>query len=84
MVDLMVMSKNLQTRVQNGRLVLDAPTDLPEGKVVELQALDDDWLTEEQRAEVLAGVDEGLADVKAGRTKPLSEILARLRPALCA
>lgn len=73
------MSQNLQARVENGRLVLDAPTDLPEGKVVELKALDDDGLTDEERAEVLAAVDEGLADVKAGHTKPLSEILARLR-----
>lgn len=79
MLELEKMSQNLQARVENGRLVLDAPTDLPEGKVVELQALDDDELTEEERAEVLVAVDEGLADVKAGRTKPLSEILARLR-----
>ncbi len=79
MLELKKMSQNLQARVENGRLVLDAPTDLPEGKIVELQALDDDGLTEEERAEVLAAVDEGLADVKAGRAKPLSEILARLR-----
>jgi hypothetical protein len=73
------MARNLQARVENGRLVLDAPTDLPEGKVVELKALDDDGLTDEDRAEVLVAVDAGLADVKAGRTKPLSEILGRLR-----
>lgn len=46
---------------------------------MEVKALDDDGLTKEERVEVLAAVDEGLADVKAGRTKPLSEILARLR-----
>lgn len=73
------MARTLQARVKNGRLVLDAPTDLPEGKLVELKAIDDDGLADEDRAEVLTAVDAGLADVKAGRTKPLSEILGRLR-----
>jgi hypothetical protein len=76
------MAQNLEARVQNGRLVLDAPTDLPEGKVVPLQALDDDGLTDEEREEVLKAVDEGLADIEAGRTKPLSEVLSRLRSEL--
>ena len=31
----------LKARVHNGRLVLDEPTDLPEGEVVELVPLDD-------------------------------------------
>lgn len=79
MLELKTMPQILQARVENGRLVLDAPTDLPEGKVVELKAVDDDGLTDQERQEVLAAVDEGLSDVKAGRTQPLSEILIRLR-----
>lgn len=79
MLKLESMSQPLEARVQNGRLVLDAPTDLPEGTVVPLQALEDDGLTDEEREEVLRAVDEGLADVEAGRTKPLSEVLSRLR-----
>lgn len=31
----------LKAHVQNGRLVLDEPTDLPEGEVVELVPLDE-------------------------------------------
>ena len=73
------MSQNLEAHVHNGRLVLDAPTDLPEGKVVHLMAMEDDGLTDEEREKVLQAVDEGLADVEAGRTKPLTAVLARLR-----
>ncbi len=73
------MAQNLEARVQNGRLVLDAPTDLPEGKVVALQALDDDGLTDEEREQVLQMVDESLADVEAGRVKSLSSVIERLR-----
>ena len=41
----------LKARVKAGRLVVDEPTDLPEGTEVELLALDPgDWLTEEDRA----------------------------------
>ena len=76
------MAEVLEARVQNGRLVLDAPTDLPEGKVVPLQALDDDGLSDEEREQVLQAVDEGLADVEAGRTEPLSEVLKQLRSEL--
>ncbi len=73
------MAQPLEARVQNGRLVLDAPTDLPEGKIVVLQTIEDDGLSDHERAQVLRAVDEGLADIDAHRSKPLSEILARLR-----
>ena len=40
----------LKARVQNGRLLLDEPTDLPDGMVVELVADDDgDDLTKQER-----------------------------------
>ncbi len=62
-------------RVRNGRLVVDEPTDLPEGTEVELEAVGDElWdLTPEQRQELksrIAGADRGelvpAADVFAG------------------
>ena len=52
----------LKAHVHNGRLVLDEPTDLPEGKVVELVPLDDvlahggDELDDEDRAELHAAL----------------------------
>jgi hypothetical protein len=40
----------LTAKVRNGRLVLDEPTDLPEGAEVPLQLVDPDDLTDEERA----------------------------------
>ena len=41
----------LKARVRQGRLVIDEPTDLPEGTEVELLPLDPgDWLDEADRA----------------------------------
>ena len=39
----------LKARVFNGRLVLDEPTDLPEGEVVYLQPVDADDMSDEER-----------------------------------
>jgi len=48
----------VRTRVENGRLVLDEPTDLPEGAELELAPVDDQpWdLTPEQHAELKARI----------------------------
>jgi hypothetical protein len=42
----------LKARVQNGRLKLDEPTDLPEGAVVPLEIADWDDLDDAERAEL--------------------------------
>jgi hypothetical protein len=52
----------LKAHVHNGRLVLDEPTDLPEGKVVFLQPVDGDDMDDEERA---ALIDVGIEAVKA-------------------
>ena len=46
----------VRARVKNGRLVLDEPTDLPEGTEVELATMEDErWeLTRDQHAELAA------------------------------
>jgi len=53
-------------QVRNGRLVLDEPTDLPEGAEVEVLVIDDD-LTAAERAELHASLDRALDDSEAGR-----------------
>lgn len=67
---------HVRGRVSRGRLVVDEPTDLPEGEV-KLLVVDDDediWP---------AALDDELAarakDVEAGRFHGLDEILALLR-----
>jgi hypothetical protein len=71
----------VKARVQNGRLVLDEPTELPEGTELELVAAVDagDDLGDEERAALHASIDEGLRQADAGETVDADEVLARLR-----
>jgi len=70
----------LKARVKAGRLVVDEPTDLPEGTEVELLALDPgDWLTEEDRAALHRTLRDSDEDVKAGRLIDADVVLRELR-----
>ena len=57
----------LRAKVRNGRIVLDEPTDLPEGAEVDVTVIDGDDLTAEERAELHASLDRALDDSEAGR-----------------
>jgi len=65
-------------QVKNGRLVLDEPTDLPDGAEVEVLVIDDD-LTAQERAELHASLDRALEDSDAGRGVEALEYLERYR-----
>jgi hypothetical protein len=66
--------------VRAGRLVLDEPTDLPEGAEVELLTLDPgDWLDETDRAALHGALHESDADLAAGRVVDAEEVLRELR-----
>ena len=75
----------LKAHVKNGRLVLDEPTDLPEGEEIELVPLDDvlaaggDDLDDEERARLHQSIERGLEDAKAGRTVSARSAIAQLR-----
>jgi hypothetical protein len=75
----------LKAHVRGGRLVLDEPTDLPEGEAVELVPLDDvlagggDYLDEEERQRLHESIERGLDDVGAGRTVEADKVIAALR-----
>lgn len=69
----------LTAKVRNGRLVLDEPTDLPEGAEVPLQVVDPDDLTDEERAALHASLERGLADLEAGRVVDHARIKEVLR-----
>jgi hypothetical protein len=73
---------SLKANVRNGRIVLDEPTELPDGAVVDLvavggQALED--LEDEDRQALHVGLEEGIAQDEAGDTVDADEVLARLR-----
>jgi hypothetical protein len=60
----------LRAHVENGRVVLDDPVDLPDGTVVEIEGLSvvdaDDDFTPEERQKILRGIEQGLADIARG------------------
>ena len=68
----------LKARVKDGRLVLDEPTDLPEGAEVDVAVLGDD-LDADERAELHASLDRALADSDAGRGVDAVTYLAEYR-----
>jgi hypothetical protein len=68
----------LKVQAKNGRLVLDEPTDLPDGAEVEVVVIDDE-LTTEERAELHASLDRALDDSEAGRRVDAGEYLKAYR-----
>jgi hypothetical protein len=77
-----VRRMTLKARVRAGRLVVDEPTDLPEGTEVDLLPLDPgDWLDPDDRAALHAALRESDGDVAAGRVVDAVEILKDLRSA---
>jgi hypothetical protein len=72
--------KALKAQVRGGRLVLDEPTNLPEGEEVELVPLDEvlanggDYLDDEERERLHQAIDGG-----AGRTTDARQVVAELR-----
>ena len=75
----------VKAHVEQGRLKLDEPTNLPEGEIVELVPLDEvlanggDCLDDEEREALHAALDEAEADIAAGRVVSEDEVWARLR-----
>jgi hypothetical protein len=71
--------------VRNGRLVLDEPTELPEGEVVELVFAADaleaggDYLDDEERERLHQSIERGIADVAAGRSVDARQVVEELR-----
>jgi hypothetical protein len=55
----------LRAVVKNGRLVLDEPTDLPEGLEVKLVVADDEFEPEE-KARLLQAIEDGIEDIERG------------------
>ena len=69
----------LKAHVKNGRLVLDEPTDLPEGEVVELVPVDRDEMDDEERAALNESLAVSLDQMRKGQLLDGDEVLARLR-----
>ena len=70
----------LRARVLNGRLVLDEPTDLPEGSEVELAVVDGgDALDDDDRSRLHAALETSEEEFRVGLGIPAAEVIAELR-----
>jgi hypothetical protein len=70
----------LRARVKNGRMVLDEPTSLPEGTIVDLVVDDEgDDLTEDRRRALQEALLAANASATPGHLRPASAILDALR-----
>jgi hypothetical protein len=72
----------LKAHVKNGQIVLDEPTELPEGAEADVLLHTADphhEMDAEERAELLRSIDEGLAAGDAGDEIDFDEYLASLR-----
>ncbi len=71
----------IKARVHGGRLIVDEPTNLPEGTEVQLLPLDPgDWLDDADRAALHEALRRSEEDVKAGRLRDAFDVLKGLRP----
>lgn len=73
----------LRAKVHNGRLILDEPTDLPEGEVVYLHPVEaevgqDDGFDDEERAELMKALDNGIAAARNGEHVDADEFVREL------
>jgi hypothetical protein len=58
--------KALRAHVRNGKIVLDEPTDLPEGAAVQVLLPDSGSLTAKERAEIEAGIEASAEEFERG------------------
>lgn len=71
--------ERLRAHVQKGRLVLDEPTDLPEGTVVDLVADEEgDDLDDAERAALERAIAAASQSLKSGRGRPAEDVLREL------
>jgi hypothetical protein len=79
------MVKHYEAQVKNGRLVMDEPTELPEGTIIELVSIDfvlangGDVMDKEERAALDRELETSLAEAEAGELLDFGEVLADLR-----
>jgi hypothetical protein len=71
--------QRLKAHVHNGRLLLDEPTELPEGEIVYLQPVDADDMSDEEREALHASIRESIEQMNNGQLIDADEALERLR-----
>lgn len=73
------MNRALKAHVKNGRLLLDEPTDLPDGAEVRVALVDDDELDDAERAKLHAAITEAETELDTGKGVGEDALWTRLR-----
>jgi hypothetical protein len=68
----------LKAHVRAGRLVLDEPTDLPEGEEVEVLVPEGDELSPEERARLDAALELSMAQAREGKLVDGEAVIRKL------
>jgi len=71
--------QSLKAHARNGRLLLDEPTDLPDGAEVQLMIIDGDELDDEERAALHASIEAAERELDEGQGASQEDLWARLR-----
>lgn len=69
----------LKAHVKAGRLVLDEPTDLPDGEEVEVYVPDVDEFSPEERARLVKELDESQDEYERGEHQDAFDFIGQLR-----
>ncbi len=69
----------LKAHVENGRIIVDEPTDLPDGTLLRVVPVQDDpALDAEERERILRAIDEGQAAARRGEHVDAEEFVSEL------
>jgi hypothetical protein len=68
----------LEAHVKGGRLVLDEPTDLPEGEVVELVPVDEVAMDDDERERLDAALELSVSQRASGQLVDADEVIRKL------
>ena len=75
-----IFAMTIKAHVREGRLVVDEPTDLPNGTEIELLPIDPgDWLDETDRAALHDALKQSETDIATGLLIDAEKILKELR-----
>ena len=75
-----MLMQSLKAVVRNGRLVMDEPTELPEGTELSLTVLDEgDNLDDNERARLHESLRRSMAQAKAGQLIDGDKVIEKLR-----
>lgn len=69
----------IKATVRGGRIVVDEPTDLPEGTVLNLVPDASEEMAQDEIDALNASIATSLEDARAGRLVPAAEVIKELR-----